>query len=287
MSESPVQQNLNPKERLPDRNNVDWKKIKELSNKFIERSAITVAIFLTLVALVSPQLLAHTQKFDETFCSLNSVVLEDAETTTISCTNTQGESIELSLGFLIKNYNVGVYTEDHVTHPPFFTSEFASNINNPNYNCHSRTMQLIQESSGVDFGAGIDRWLETGLDVFMREFGTEVSRLDAIPNEFGEDVIDISGTVQGDVVLFFDHSGKLIHSATVGEPKTTEDGTTYLQIINKLGESGELNSSIDDMVRLYELWGEYDDSIGVGGGSIVVYRPNIQLLQTAFAGENQ
>lgn len=272
----------NNQENLENRTRIDWTEFKQKIDHFLKESIVTTAIFLTLITLSAPQLLANSQEFDATLCSLRSVILEEAEQTTISCVNAAGEETTINLDFLIKQYDVSTYSEDHINNPPFLTSEFANDIDNPNFNCHSRTLQFIQEASGVNFGASRERWLETGLDNFLIQFGDEVTRLDNIPNSFDENVIDISQVQPGDAVLFFDNTQTLIHSATVLGPATTEDGVEYLQIANKLGEAGELNSSTDDMVRLYDIWGEYDELSRSGGGSIVVYRPNLELIQAAF-----
>ena len=262
---------------------MDWQQIKQQIEFFLRQEVKVVATFLTLMVLVAPGIIANAQEFDETICSLREVLLEEARNTVITCTNSSGEQVEITLEFLIHQYDVSTYAADQINNPPFFTSEYASDINNPNFNCHSRTLQFIEEASGVELGADRGAWLERGLDEFMKEFGSEVTRLEAIPEEFGEDVVDISNVLPGDAVLFYDHQGTLIHSATVLDHAVTLDGTEYLQIANKLGQAGELNSSIDDMVRMYELWGEYDEDFGGGGGSIVVYRPNLDLIRRAFS----
>lgn len=266
---------------------MDWQQIKQQIEFFLRQEVKVVATFLTLMVLVAPGIIANAQEFDDTICSLREVVLEDARNTVITCTNSLGEEVEITLEFLINQYDVSTYSQDQIDNPPFFTSEYASNINNPNFNCHSRTLQFIEAASGVELGADRGAWLEKGLDTFLVEFGDEVTRLDAIPDTFDEDVIDVSELLPGDAVLFFDHTGTLIHSATVLDHATTEDGVEYLQIANKLGQAGELNSSIDDMVRMYELWGEYDEQFGGGGGSIVVYRPNIERIQQAFRQDDE
>lgn len=265
---------------------VDWDLLKQRMESFLRKEAQLVATFLTLIALTAPGLIAHAQEFDETFCSLREVILEDARNTIITCTDSTGEQVELTLEFLITQYDVTTFSQEQVDHPPFFTSEYASDINNPNFNCHSRTLQFIEAASGVDFGASRATWLERGLDTFLGMFGDEITRMDAIPETFGEDVIDVSNVMPGDAVLFFDHEGTLIHSATVLGHAETEDGIQYVEIANKLGQSGELNTSIDDVVRMYDLWGEFDETVNGGGGSIVVYRPQFDRIREVFQNED-
>lgn len=256
---------------------------KAIAELLLHPEAKIGLVFLALVLFISPWLVANNQEFDPTLCSLREELIRSTRNVVISCKDELGENIDFTLTFLIFHFDATTLSQEQIDNPPFFTSEYASDINNPNFNCHSLTLQLIEIATGVDFGADQRAWLEGGFDDFIEYFSQEVTRIDAIPENLTEDVINTSNVQPHDVVFFFDNQGELVHSATVVGNATSIDGIEFIQILNKLGIGGQLYSSIDDMVKLYELGGQYVETTQSGGGYIIVYRPDIERIRTSFS----
>lgn len=264
----PVKESVNdiPKVRF------DLTKYRETLSSIQEQLKVSIAITLLILASYCPQVLAPEGSDEDIICLVDETTTDQIKTITISC-NDQ-EQTEVTLEFFINNYDVGTYSEETVSHPPSSEMEYVTTEFNPNYNCHSYTLQNIQERYGIDLGASATTWLQNGLDTFVREFGEEVtsgyiSRLGA------ESTLDSSLIMPGDVILYYRHDGSLLHSGFVSE--ITDEGR--IVTANKLGQEAVIESTIEGIAWYYELDGEYDEELNIGGGHIQIYR----LDQTALA----
>ncbi len=285
MSEKPVPE-LQPTESQA-LVQINWSELTQKTTEFLAYRKQALLTILVALGLLFPHGVTDAQDLDQLVCDIAMSFDAASKNTTITCHTTDGETIEIDLSFYVYNMDVRRYADEQINNPPAETMQYLSDLANPNFNCHSYTLQLLEKRAGVSFGGDRNSWLEAGVDSLVIQFSELVTETDSFEAGFGENVVDPTHIAVGDVVLFYDGSGQLIHSATVREIATDEE-TGQLQPItaNKFGRSQLMAGTIGDVARRYELGGEYDEIEQIGGGRIAVYRPNIEALQAAFANAN-
>ncbi|GEM_PF-1895858 len=260
-----------------------WSELLEKKLFVKEQLGILIAFLLLAAAAVAPQSLVSAEEVEDFICDVELQVEEASKITHVTCHGIDGSVVTIDLEFFVSDVPEVPYSEDQLSHPPSSTMEYTSPVNNINFNCHSLTLQLLEERVGIEFGGDRNSWLQTGFDQFVAQFSEKIVETDTFEARFNTNIIDPELLHIGDIVLFYHGSGRLLHSATVREFTTGEDGERLALIENKLGQAQETTGTIGDIARYYELGGEYEEEWLIGGGRIVVYTPNVEQMQEAFS----
>lgn len=262
---------------------IDWPELTQKTTEFLAYRKQALLTLLVALGLLFPHGVTDAQDLDQLVCDIAMSFDAAYKNTTITCHTADGETIEIDLSFYVYNMDVRRYADEQIDNPPAETMRYLSDLANPNFNCHSYTLQLLEERAGVSFGGDRNSWLETGIDSLVIQFSNLVTETTSFEASFGENVIDPTPIAVGDVVLFYDGSGKLIHSATIQEIATDEEtGQPQPITANKFGRSQLMAGTIGDVARRYKLGGEYDEIEQIGGGRIAVYRPDVEAIWAAF-----
>jgi hypothetical protein len=256
----------------------------ESLKKFEVSTKIFILTLLSLAFLAVPQAFAGERPTEDLICYIEQTIDDQSKQTSIAC----NDGTQVSLKFLLTDFDVAEYSPDLFPQPPAENFQYKGEVGDPNYNCHSFTLQQLETSFGWEFGAGRDAWLENGFETFISSFGEKVAE-GTIGLGGRETPIDEAQLREGDVVLYFSHGNILIHSATVISVSAREGEPPLVMTRSKLGEGLVANVSLTTLGWFYELDGEYEEiseGQGIGGGRVEVYRFNSET-QLQFVPESE